>query len=99
MLIVGIAGESYVPVGSVNSDTKVVVKSRTLLNGVKNTNDNANGADINKITIVGSLKKRIDIWPLLIVVIASGELTKIIVFIIILIIGLGPISVGIIGVA
>lgn len=45
-------------------------------NRIKDTNNTTNSSVINKIVAVKSPKKEVGIWPVLIIVIVSGELTK-----------------------
>lgn len=63
------------------------------------TNNDANSIDINKVAIARGPKREVDIWPMLIVVIASKKSTQDIAFIIIPIIDIGLVSVGIIDMA
>lgn len=56
MLVIATASEGYMPVRSINNSIKAVVESEALPIEVKDTNNNANGTDINKITAAEGLK-------------------------------------------
>ena len=99
MLVVAIVSKGFVPVGNVSGDIKPVIESRALLSGVGDTNDDANGADIDKVAAARGLKRGVDVWPILVVVIADGESSEVAAFIIVLTIDTSPIFVGVVGMA
>lgn len=99
MLIVAIAGESYMPIGKISNSTKIGVESGALSNRRRDTYDNINNTDIDKVAIAGSPKRGIILWPVLIVVIACEKSTKVIAFIIVPTIGIGPFFIGVINMA
>lgn len=98
MLIIATAGKSHIPVNSVGNGTKVVIKSGALSSEVEDTNNDINGANINEVTTIWGPKRRVDIWLVLVVVIADKESIKVVVFIIVLTIDISSVFVGIIGV-
>ena len=99
MPVIAIAGEKHVPISNVGGDTKTVVESKALLNRVENTNNDANGADMNKVAVTGGSKRGVGVWPVLIVVIISRESTEVAEFIIVLTVDISPVSFGVVGVA
>lgn len=99
MLIVVTIGERYVPISNVSSSTKIMIKSGALSYTMGHTNDETNSADIDELAIARGLKREVSIWPMLVVVIAGKRSTKVIIFIIVLIVGIGPVFIGIINMA
>ena len=99
MLIVATAGEKHVPISNVGGSTKAMIKDGALPYKMGNTNDETNSANIDELAAVRGLKREVSIWPMLVVVIASKKSTKVAIFIIVLIVGIGPIFIGIINVA
>ena len=87
------------PVGSVGGGTKAVVEGGASPSGVGDTNDDANGADIDEVAAAGGPKRGVGVWPVLVVVIAGGGSTEVAAFIIVPTVGIGPVSVGVVGVA
>ena len=65
--------------------------------GVGDTDDDANGADIDEMAAAGGPMGEDGVWPMLVVVIAGGGLTKVAAFIIGPTVGIGPVSVGVVG--
>lgn len=98
MLVIATADESHVPVNNVSGCIKAVIKSQALLNEIGDTNDDTNGTNIDEVTTTWSPKRGVNIWLVLVVVIARKKSIKVAVFIIVLTIDIGPVFVGIIGV-
>ena len=86
------------PINKVGDSIKTIVKSKALLSGLKDINKNANSADINKKADTGGLKKRDNIWLILVVVIADRESTKVAAFISLSNIDISPIFVSVVGI-
>lgn len=85
------------PINKIDNGTKIIVKSKTLLSGIENTNNNANSAGIMKKADIEGFKKGVNIWLILVIVIASRGSTKVATFIIFLNIDISPIFNSIVG--
>lgn len=83
-------------ISKVSIGIKVVIKSETLLGRVQDTNDDINDTEFDKVAITSGFKKKVGIWLIRIVIIASGESTKDVAFIIVPIVSIGSISIGVV---
>ena len=99
MLVVATADEGHMPVNSISSGIKAIIEGGALSSGIEDTNDDTNNADIDEVAAAGGPKRGVDIWQVLIVVIADGESIKVTTFIIVPSIGIGPVFSSIIGAA
>ena len=61
MLVVAIADEGHMPVGSIGNSIKVVVEGRALPNRIGDTNDDANSANIDEVAAAEGPKRGIGI--------------------------------------
>lgn len=66
---------------------------------MEDTNDDVNGADISKMATTKGLKRRVGIWLVLVLVIFGKRSTEVIVLIMVLTVGIGPIFVSVVGMA
>lgn len=99
MLVVATTSECHMLVNKVGGSTKAVIEDGAFFNRVKDTNNDANSIDMDKVAIAGGPKREVDIWSMLIIVIASGKSTQDLTFILVPIIDIGLVSVSIIGMA
>lgn len=90
------AGESHILVCKVNDDTKTMVESGALSNRVGNIYNDANSANIDEIAVAGGPKRGVDIWLVLVVVIAGRKSTKVVTFIIVPIVSISPVFVNVV---
>lgn len=84
------------PVSKVNNNTKTVIESKVLPSQVEDINNSADNDNINEIAITKSFQKGVNVWPILVIVIISERSTKIVAFIIVLIISIGLVFISVI---
>lgn len=84
------------PTGNVGGGSKAVIENRALLNRVRDTNHDANSANIDKMAAIESPKKEVGIWPVLVIIITGKKLTKVLIFIIVFTVNISSIFISIV---